>query len=104
MDAKCFDDSAMRSWQLVFGNTGTQECGLCEVEHRIIGSTNRAVIVAGVQREPGDFQSPPAFSYQGPFEWPLRHRTMPSRATFLRNPGLGNAAGFSQSSIAIGTG
>jgi hypothetical protein len=27
---------------------------------------------------------------------------MPSRATFLRNPGRGNAAGFSQSSIAMG--
>ena len=55
---KCFDDSAMRSWQLVFGNTSAQKCGPCDVEHCIVGSTNRAIIVAGVQSEPGHLQRP----------------------------------------------
>ena len=86
------------------GNTGAQKCGPRDVEHRIIRSANRTIVIASVQSEPGDFQSPCAFSHQGTCEWRLRHRTMPSRSTFLRNPGLGYTAGFSQSSIAMGTG
>lgn len=92
------DHSAVGFWQHVFGNTGTQNRRPRDIKHRVERSADFAIVVAGIQREAGNFLAPR----------PVRMAAWSQNDAFARDvpekPGLGNAVGFSQSSIAMGTG
>jgi hypothetical protein len=47
--SKMPNNAAMGSRQLIFANTGTQQCGSCDIKHCVIGSIDRAVGIAILQ-------------------------------------------------------
>jgi hypothetical protein len=92
----------MSSGQLVLSDTGTQQCGSRDIEHRIIGSVDRTVGIA-VPQFARSGQCALGFKSKVSRQRRERQRTIPSRATLRRKPGLGKRSGFNQCLNEMGT-
>ena len=93
----------MGSGQLILSDTGTQQCSSRDVEPRIIGSVDRTVGIVVLQFARGG-QCALGFKSKVSSQRRERQRTIPSRATLRKKPGLGKRSGFNQCLNEIGTG
>ena len=93
----------MSSGQFVLSDAGAQQCSSRDVEHRIIGSVDRTVGIVVLQFARGG-QCALGFESKVSSQGRERQRTIPSRATLRRKPGLGKRSGFNQCLNEMGTG